>query len=58
MVFLLQSPGTTRVEVVDTLLQQRQDVLALLKGNLVAAHEKKRLQANKHRTARSFQVSD
>ena len=51
-------PGTTRVDAIDTLLQQRQDVLALLKGNLVVAQEKMRLQADKHCTARSLQVGD
>ena len=46
------------MDAVDTLLQQRQDVLALLKGNLVVAQEKMRLQADKHCTARSLQVGD
>lgn len=51
-------PGTTRVDAVDTLLQQRQEVLSLLKDNLVAAQEKKRLQADKYCTARSLQAGE
>ena len=46
--------GTTRVDVLDSLLSQRQEVLATLKGHLLAAQEKMKLQAEKHRVARSF----
>ena len=51
-------PGTTRVDVLDSLLSQRQEVLATLKDHLLAAKERMKLCADKHRVARSFQLGD
>lgn len=48
--------GTTRVEVVDTYLSHRVEVLKLLKQNLHVAQERMKLQADKHRVERSFAV--
>ena len=48
--------GTTRVEVVDTYLSHRVEVLKLLKQNLHVAQERMKLQADKHRVERSFRV--
>ena len=51
-------PGTSRVAAVDSLLTQRQQILATIKANLVAAQERMKFFADKHRTERSFQVGD
>ena len=51
-------PGTTRVDVLDSLLSQRQEVLATPKDHLLAAKERMKLCADKHRVARSFQLGD
>lgn len=48
--------GTTRVEAVDMHLRSRQQILSLLKHNLVLAQERMKLQTNKHRSERSFEV--
>lgn len=42
----------------DNLLHTRQDVLALLKQNLVVAQARMKLQADQHRSNRSFAVGD
>ena len=41
--------GTTRVDALDSLLCQRAAILATLKGHLVAAQEKMKFQAEKHK---------
>uniref|UniRef100_A0A2N9J8Y4 Reverse transcriptase n=1 Tax=Fagus sylvatica TaxID=28930 RepID=A0A2N9J8Y4_FAGSY len=46
------------VEAVEDHLSQRQQALALLKANLAAAQERMRLQTDKHRQEREFQVGD
>ena len=47
-------PGTTR----DALLCQREAVLATLRANLAAAQERMKVQADKQRQERSFEVGD
>ena len=42
----------------DDFLLARQQILDLLKGNLVAAQDRMKLQADKHRQERSFEVGD
>ncbi|KAM2104972.1 hypothetical protein ACFX1R_015518 [Malus domestica] len=54
----LYESGTTKVDMVDHCLQERNHVLSLLKTNLAAAQERMTTQANKHRTERSFDVGD
>uniref|UniRef100_A0A2N9IYS4 Integrase catalytic domain-containing protein n=1 Tax=Fagus sylvatica TaxID=28930 RepID=A0A2N9IYS4_FAGSY len=51
-------PGTTKVEAVEDHLSQRQQALALLKANLAAVQERMKLQTDKHRQEREFQVRD
>ena len=47
-------PGTTRVEALDSILQQRQEVLASLGCNLAATQDSMKVQANNHQKDRSF----
>ena len=47
-------PSTTSVEAVDDHLQKRQQIMSLLKQNLVLAQERMKNQADKHRVERSF----
>ena len=42
-------PGTTTVDAVDKVLQTRQDMLALLKQNLISTQARMKLQADQHR---------
>ena len=42
-------PGTTKVDALDSLLCQRDAVLATLKGHLAAAQEKMKFPADKHK---------
>ena len=42
----------------DALLCQREAVLATLRENLATAQERMKVQANKHRQKRSFEVGD
>ena len=42
----------------DDFLLTRQQILDILKGNLVAAQAKMKLQADKHRQERSFELGD
>ena len=51
-------PGTTQVAAVDTLLHSRQQMLALLKLNLVVAQARMKQQSDLHRTEREFQIGD
>ena len=51
-------PGTTKVEAVEDHLSQRQQAISLLKTNLAAAQERMKLQTDKHRQERVFQVGD
>ena len=51
-------PGTTKVDSVDVHLQTRQQLISLLKQNLVAAQERMKATANKHRTMREFTIGD
>ena len=48
--------GTTRVEAVDVHLKSRHQILSLLKHNLVLAQERMKLQTDKHRSEKSFEV--
>ena len=50
--------GTTKVDILDVHLQTRQQLISLLKQNLVAAQERMKAIANKHRTVREFVVGD
>lgn len=50
--------GTTNVDSVDMHLRTRQQLLALLKQNLVATQERMKLNADKHRTERKFAEGD
>jgi hypothetical protein len=50
--------GTTRVVVVEDLLQHRQQILGLLQENLMVAQDRMKMQANKHRMDRQFVVGD
>ncbi|XP_075660729.1 uncharacterized protein LOC142630594 [Castanea sativa] len=51
-------PGATQVVVVDQLLQNRQDLISLLKQNLVSAQARMKFQADLHRVEKSFNVGD
>ena len=51
-------PGLTKATAVEEFLQNRQQILTLLKTNLVAAQDRMKLQADKHRVERHFQVGD
>nr|XP_023885311.1 uncharacterized protein LOC111997457 [Quercus suber] len=51
-------PGTTKVESVEEHLRDRQQLIALLKQNLVAAQVRMKVTADKHRTMREFEVGD
>ena len=51
-------PVTTKVDSVDMHLQTRQQLISLLKQNLVAAQERVKATANKHRTVREFTIGD
>ena len=51
-------PGTTMVEVVDDHLQSRQQVMSLLKQNLLLAQERMKVQVDKHRVERSSSEGD
>lgn len=51
-------PGLTKAAAVDDFLQNRQKILELLKGNLLAAQDRMKLQADKYRQERSFEVGD
>ena len=47
-------PSTTSVEVVDDHLQKRQQIMSLLKQNLLLAQERMKVQVDRHRVERSF----
>ena len=51
-------PGTTRVDALDSILSQREEVLSILTGHLHVAQERMKSQADKHRQDRSFVVGD
>ena len=51
-------PRTTKVEAVDMHLWSRQQILSLLKHNLVLAQERMMLQIDRHRSERSFEVGE
>ena len=51
-------PGTTKVDSVDVQLRTRQQLLGLLKQNFVAAQERMKVNADKHRTEREFALGD
>ena len=51
-------PSTTRVHALDSLLSQRQEVLATLRGHLLVAQERIKFYVDKHRVLRSFQLGD
>ena len=51
-------PGLTKAAVVEEYLQNRQQILSLLKTNLVAAQDIMKLQADKHRVDKHFEVGD
>ena len=51
-------PGTTRVEAVDTLLSNREQVLVQLKANFLLVQQRMKIQADKHRSDRSFAIGD
>ncbi|CAL2271884.1 unnamed protein product [Prunus armeniaca] len=51
-------PSTTRFANVDRSLAARDKMLTLLKSNLLMAHNRMKIQANKHRSEREFQVGD
>ena len=50
--------GTTKVDSVDEQLRNRQQLLVLLKQNLVATQERMKVNADKHRTKREFVEGD
>ena len=50
--------GTTKVDSVEVHLRTRQQLISLLKQNLVAAQERMKVAADKHRTMREFAVGD
>ena len=50
--------GTTRVDAVDLLLRDRQQILSLLKQNLCVAQERMRWFANQKRVEKSFAMGD
>ena len=51
-------PETTQVAVVDSVLQSRQQIMSLLKQNLVDAQARMKQQSDLHKTEREFQVGD
>ena len=51
-------PSTTKVDSVDVKMRPRQQLLALLKQNLVAAQERMKVNADKHKIERKFAVGD
>ena len=51
-------PSTTRVSAVEDLLEHRQQGIGLLQDNLVATQAKMKLQADKHRQERQFEIGD
>ena len=51
-------PRTTKVEAVDMHLRSRQQILSLLKHNLVLAQERMMLQIDRHRSEGSFEVGE
>lgn len=51
-------PDLTKGTAVDEFILTKQQILGLLNSNLVAAQDKMKLQADKHRQERSFKVGD
>ena len=51
-------PGTTQVADVDSLLQSRQQILTLLRQNLVDAQACMKQQSDLHRSERAFNIGD
>ena len=52
------NPGTTKVDSVEVHLKTRQQLISLLKQNLVAAQERMKVVVDKHRTLREFVIGD
>ena len=50
--------GTSKVQVVENILQQREWTLVTLKDNLARAQNCMKKQVDQHRSERSFAVSD
>ena len=50
--------GTSRVAALDALLCQGEAILVTLRANLAVAQEKMKIQADKHKQDRSFEVGD
>ena len=50
--------GLTKATTVDDFFLTRQPILDLLKSNLIVAQDRMKLQADKHRQERSFEVGD
>lgn len=50
--------GTSNVEAMDTTLTTRDDILQLLKSNLLKAQQKVNSQVDKHRSNNAFEVGD
>ena len=50
--------GNSRAPMVQDWIQQSQDILKELKGRLQRAHNQQKVQANKHRVERTFEVGD
>lgn len=50
--------GATQVAVVDQLLQNRQDLISMLKQNLVSAQARMKSQADLHSADKSFNIGD
>lgn len=51
-------PGTTLMGAIDEHLKSRQQVLSLLKQNLLLTQERMKSQVDKHKSERSFTVGD
>ena len=51
-------PGTTKLEAVDMHLTNREQIVTLLKHNLMATWGKMRTEADKHRTKRELAVQN
>ena len=51
-------PGLTKVAAMEDFLEHRQQVVGLLKHNLVAAQARMKQQDDKHRSEREFEVGD
>lgn len=51
-------PDLTKGTAVDEFILNKQHILGLLNNNLVAAQDRMKLQADKHRQERSFKVGD